>query len=110
MVPIKELKPDYQDVIILRFVEDLSLKDTATILKKSEGAVKLAQHRAIKELKKKLGDEHFTKTMKLSDLLKQFKTIRARRGIFPTDAHGDFAFSAGGAPHHGRRVHVFTHA
>ena len=56
---IKELKPDYQDVIILRFVEDLSLKETAAILKKSEGAVKLAQHRAIKELKKKLGGEHY---------------------------------------------------
>jgi RNA polymerase sigma-70 factor (ECF subfamily) len=56
-IAIKELKPDYQDVIILRFVEDLPLKEVATILKKSEGAIKLAQHRAIKELKKKLGDE-----------------------------------------------------
>jgi RNA polymerase sigma-70 factor (ECF subfamily) len=56
-IAIKELKPDYQDVIILRFVEDLSLKETAAILKKSEGAVKLTQHRAIKELKKKLGDD-----------------------------------------------------
>ena len=56
-IAIKELKQDYQDVIILRFVEDLPLKETAAILKKSEGAVKLAQHRAIKELKKKLGDE-----------------------------------------------------
>jgi RNA polymerase sigma-70 factor (ECF subfamily) len=54
---VKELKPDYQDVIILRFIEDLPLKEAAAILKKSEGAVKLAQHRAIKELKKKLGDE-----------------------------------------------------
>ncbi len=55
---IKELKPDYQDVIILRFIEDLPLKETAAILKKSEGAIKLAQHRAIRELKKKLGDEN----------------------------------------------------
>jgi len=54
---IKELKRDYQDVIILRFIEDLPLKETAAILKKSEGAIKLAQHRAIKELKKKLGEE-----------------------------------------------------
>ena len=54
---IQELKPDYQDVIILRFVEDLPLKETAAILKKSEGAVKLAQHRAVRELKKELGDE-----------------------------------------------------
>ncbi len=56
-IAIKELKPDYQDVIILRFVEDLPLKEVAAILKKSEGAIKLLQHRAIKELKKKLGDE-----------------------------------------------------
>ncbi len=55
-IAIAELKPDYQDVIILRFVEDLPLKEVAAILKKSEGAIKLAQHRAIKELKKKLGD------------------------------------------------------
>lgn len=54
---IKELKPDYQDVIILRFVEDLPLREVSAILKKSEGAVKLSQHRAIKELKKTLGDE-----------------------------------------------------
>jgi len=51
---IKTLKPEYQDVIILRFVEDASLKETAGALEKTEGAVKLLQHRAIKELKKVL--------------------------------------------------------
>src|ERR1700733_9953426 len=55
-IAIRELKPDYQDVIIMRFVEDMSLKETAAVLKKSEGAVKLIQHRAVKELKKKLGE------------------------------------------------------
>jgi RNA polymerase sigma-70 factor, ECF subfamily len=54
---IRELKPDYQDVIIMRFVEDMPLKETASALKKSEGAVKLIQHRAIKELKRKLGNK-----------------------------------------------------
>ena len=54
---IKELKADSQDVILLRFVEDLPLKEVSAILKKSEGAVKLLQHRAIKELRKQLGDE-----------------------------------------------------
>lgn len=53
---MKKLKPDYEDVVMLRFVEDLSLRDTAKALKKTEGAVKLMQHRAIKELKKILGD------------------------------------------------------
>ncbi len=56
-IAIARLKPDHQDVIILRFVEDMSLKETAAALKKSEGAVKLVQHRAIRELKKILADE-----------------------------------------------------
>lgn len=44
------LKPDYQDVIIMRFIEDLSPKEIAAVLNKNEGAVRLTQHRAIKEL------------------------------------------------------------
>lgn len=56
-IAIARLKPDYQDVIILRFVEDMSIKEASAALGKSEGAVKLAQHRAIRELKKILADE-----------------------------------------------------
>ncbi|HVN26382.1 MAG TPA: sigma-70 family RNA polymerase sigma factor [Candidatus Paceibacterota bacterium] len=52
---IEQLKPDYQDVIILRFIEDVSLKETAAAIGKTEGAVKLMQHRAMKELQKILG-------------------------------------------------------
>lgn len=47
-----QLKSDYQDVVIMRFVEELSLKETAAALQKSEGAIKIIQHRAIKELRK----------------------------------------------------------
>ena len=53
---IRKLKPEHMDVIMLRFVEDVSLRDTAKALKKTEGAVKLMQHRAIKELRKILGE------------------------------------------------------
>lgn len=49
---IAKLKPEHQDVVIMRFVEELSIKEAAHALEKSEGAVKLLQHRAIKELKK----------------------------------------------------------
>ncbi len=49
---IKELKPEQQDVLILRFIEDFSIKETSLALKKSEIAVKLLQHRAIKNLRK----------------------------------------------------------
>ncbi len=49
---ISQLNPSHQDVIILRFIEDFSPKETAKILGRSETAVKLLQHRAIKNLKK----------------------------------------------------------
>lgn len=52
---IAKLKPEYQDIVILRFIEDLPLKEVAEAIDKTEGAVKLAQHRAIKELRKLLG-------------------------------------------------------
>ena len=54
MAVIHTLKPDYQDAIIFRFVEDLSIKEVADAMQKTEGAMKLIQHRAIEELKKKM--------------------------------------------------------
>lgn len=54
---IAKLKPEYQDVIVLRFVEDLPLKEVAHAMEKTEGAVKLMQHRAIKELQRILEKE-----------------------------------------------------
>jgi RNA polymerase sigma-70 factor (ECF subfamily) len=54
VLAIRKLKPEYQDILVIRFVEDVPIKEAADILEKSEGAVKLLQHRAIKELKKLL--------------------------------------------------------
>lgn len=51
---IAKIKPEYQDVVVMRFVEDLPIKEVSLALNKSEGAIKLLQHRAIKELKKLL--------------------------------------------------------
>lgn len=56
---IRSLKQVYQDVIIMRFVEDLTPKEVAKVLGKSEGAVKLIQHRAIKELQHALQDSKY---------------------------------------------------
>jgi len=47
---LSRLKTEYQDVVIMRFIEELSLKETAAALGKTEGAVKLMQHRAMKAL------------------------------------------------------------
>ena len=54
MVAIYGLKQEYQDAIIFRFIEDLSIRETADAMHKTEGAVKLIQHRAIEELKKNI--------------------------------------------------------
>ena len=51
---IQKLKTIYQDIIILRFIEELSIREVARVLKRSEGAVKLLQHRAMKQLKELL--------------------------------------------------------
>ncbi len=56
---MRNLKQEYQDVIIMRFIEDIPIKDVAVTLEKSEGAVKLLQHRAIKELRNIIGDEPY---------------------------------------------------
>ncbi len=49
---IKDLSPNQQDVLILRFVEDLSPAEIAKILNKREGTIRILQFRAIKSLKR----------------------------------------------------------
>ena len=51
---MRRLSEEHQTVIILRFIEDLSPKEIAKIMKKSEGAIRVAQHRAIQSLKRLL--------------------------------------------------------
>ncbi len=51
MVALKKLQEVERDVIIMRFVEDLSIKEISITINKSEGAIKLIQHRAIKKIK-----------------------------------------------------------
>jgi RNA polymerase sigma-70 factor (ECF subfamily) len=46
-VAIKRLNPDQQTVILLRFNEGLSHAEVGKILGKSEGAVRVIQHRAL---------------------------------------------------------------
>ena len=51
---ISKLKPDYRAVVILRGVNELTIKETADVLHCSESKVKVDYHRALKILKKKL--------------------------------------------------------
>jgi RNA polymerase sigma-70 factor (ECF subfamily) len=48
---IKKLTQEQQDVLILKFVNDVSNKEIATILGKREDAIRALQYRALKELR-----------------------------------------------------------
>lgn len=56
---IKELAPEQQIVLKLKFFEDLETDEIAEMLHKNQGAIRVIQHRAIaklQELLKKLGE------------------------------------------------------
>ena len=48
------LKPEYQEVVRLRFIEELTLKEISTVLNKSLVGVRVLLHRAVRALRKKL--------------------------------------------------------
>jgi RNA polymerase sigma-70 factor (ECF subfamily) len=53
---LSQLSEDHQNVIIWRYLDDLSYKEIAEIMQKEEGAVRVMVHRAIKELREKMGN------------------------------------------------------
>ncbi|MCD6283995.1 RNA polymerase sigma factor [bacterium] len=48
------IKQEYRDIIILRYLEEFSIKQISKILNKSEGAIRVALHRGLRELRGKL--------------------------------------------------------
>jgi len=56
-VALTKLDHDQQSVLLMKFVEDLTNKEIAETLGKTEGAVRVIQHRALKQLKAKLDEQ-----------------------------------------------------
>jgi len=54
---LTRLTPEQQHVLALRFSQELSLEETASVMGKSVGAVKVLQFRAIASLRRLLDDE-----------------------------------------------------
>lgn len=54
---ISKLKGDKRTVITLRFIEEYSYKEIAEALNKSEGAIRVIQFRALRDLKQILGGD-----------------------------------------------------
>jgi RNA polymerase sigma-70 factor (ECF subfamily) len=54
---IQNIKPEYQDVIIWHYLDDLSAEEIAQIVKKPVGTVRVMIHRGLKSLKGELVQE-----------------------------------------------------
>lgn len=54
---LKKLNDSYREIIIMKFIEDLSNKEISKILKKQESYVRVLQNRALKALRKVIENE-----------------------------------------------------
>jgi RNA polymerase sigma-70 factor (ECF subfamily) len=57
---LSQLTPLQQDVIILRFLEELSLQEVADVLNRTVGSIKSLQHRAVNSLQRVLEENDET--------------------------------------------------
>jgi RNA polymerase sigma-70 factor (ECF subfamily) len=48
---LEQLREDYRNVLVLRFLNDLTPEETAQVMERSVGAVRVAQHRALAALR-----------------------------------------------------------
>ncbi len=51
---LAEIKPEYQEIIVYHYINDLTVPEIAKILNKSQGAVRVTIHRALKAVKNRI--------------------------------------------------------
>lgn len=56
---LRQLSTDYRQVLVLRFINDLSPRETAQVMGRSTGAVRVLQHRALAVLRVLLSKSDF---------------------------------------------------
>jgi len=57
LVTIRDLAPNRQELLILKFVDQLSNAEIGMIMRKSEGAIKSLYHRTLLELRERMNTE-----------------------------------------------------
>lgn len=57
LVMIRDLAPNRQELLILKFIDQLSNAEIGQIMRKSEGAIKSLYHRTLLELREKMESE-----------------------------------------------------
>ena len=54
---VRRLKPQQQECVTLRFLQGMSVAETARVMGKNEGAIKTLQYRAVRTLARLLPDD-----------------------------------------------------
>ena len=54
LTAVKQLNPEQQECIVLRFLQGFSVAETAQAMNKNEGAIKALQYRAVRALNRLL--------------------------------------------------------
>lgn len=55
---IRVLKDEYKDVVVLKYIEELSINEISEIMNKSKGAIRVMLHRALSILRNNLEKDH----------------------------------------------------
>jgi RNA polymerase sigma-70 factor (ECF subfamily) len=55
-VILRRMKDEYREILVLRYIEDLSITEIAEVLHKSKGSVRILLHRALKVAKELLSE------------------------------------------------------
>ena len=53
---IEKIRPEHGDVVLLHYLNDLSIEEIADIYSESEGTIRVWLHRGLNELREKLGE------------------------------------------------------
>jgi RNA polymerase sigma-70 factor, ECF subfamily len=57
LTAVKKLNPEQQECIVLRFLQGLSVRETALAMGKNDGAIKALQYRAVRALARLLPED-----------------------------------------------------
>lgn len=71
LLKLKDLEDIYKEVLLLRFIEELSVKEIADILNESENNISVRIHRGLEKLRKIYAEEETEQKKKLGKLEKE---------------------------------------